>query len=350
MANWTPTPTSGAISMSDVNLLCGKSATTSISMSNLYDGGGHHQMSLVSAGSSLSTGDYYFRVQRRQDATGLQGAGTITTNNNNLNVFQLNYLATGQRYAFSAQTATDFSFTSGNEIVSNNGYYSNYSSTVDNNKIGGNDSTTLTQVLFQHSTSLCIVSPGSPGNGNWSPWRAASPTFYPTASGTLTSSSFQGNAYEDRGSGTWGGYLEVRLYSPTTGTAVQTRSVAVNNSTQSFLRSPGALKTLTGFNASVVAGRAYRIEARCQTNHGHGPCVKQFTVTYPGAPGWYFHVGELVSAGSYGSWIDYDSDSDKTNDASYRLAFDYYRAYIRNTSTSLPTSGALALSNFRNMG
>lgn len=198
MANWTPTPTSGAISLNDVNLVAGKASGSQISFSNLYSGGNHWAYQ-NDADGVLESGETYGFVQRRQDATGVNGGGTITTNNNYSNYIFMNYQVSGQRFAFLASSSTNYSFTAGNDITT---YYSSYSGTTDSSK-----------------------------------------------------------------SGTW-----------------------------------------------------------------------------------HIFFGQKVVTGSYGSWINIDTNADKTNDASYRIANDYYRCYIRSSSTRLPTSGAYGMNNFYSMG
>lgn len=139
MANWTPTPTSGAISAQDINEVASKSSTAQVSFSNLYTNGNHwsFQFAANSAGvTTITAGDSFIRIQRRQDATSTNGGGTITTNNNYNALVYKNFNVANQRVASSMYMVPGgFSQTSGNDISL---YYTNYSSTQDSNKMGTN--------------------------------------------------------------------------------------------------------------------------------------------------------------------------------------------------------------------
>jgi hypothetical protein len=146
----------------------------------------------------------------------------------------------------------------------------------------GLGSTTSPTVLTQHGKNLAQYEAASPGNGAFSGWDTVFTMSGVPSGFTLTTGNIQGNAYQDRGSGSWGGTLYLRAVDVSTGVELQRRTVTVNASTQSFLRAPGALKSLGSFSFTTPASGSIRFEAGCQTNHGHSSCIEVFTATVGG--------------------------------------------------------------------
>ena len=166
-------------------------------------------------------------------------------------------------------------------------YIGNYVGNFAGNFIGnyvGSGTTTAPTVLTQHSVNLAQYETTSPGNGNFSGWDEIFTMTNVPGFIMLSTSDIRCNAYQDRGSGTWSGTLTIRAVNVATGGILYQDNVSVSNVYQSFLRSPGSLRTMSAmsFRTPGIVGstnNSIRFEAGCTTNHGHSSCVEVFTVT-----------------------------------------------------------------------
>jgi len=157
-------------------------------------------------------------------------------------------------------------------------FQGNYTGNFTGNYLGPLLRTTPT-TRTQHGVNLAQYESFSPGNGNFSGWDLVAAFTNVPDGQFITTGTVRGNAYQDRGSGTWSGTLYLRARMPN-GTVLQEKTVAVNNVTQSFLRAPGALKTIGAFGFTNPSGNNTIIwEAGCQTNHGHSSCIEVFNMT-----------------------------------------------------------------------
>lgn len=151
--------------------------------------------------------------------------------------------------------------------------------TVQAYSINSSGSYSTDTVLTQHGHNLAQYETTSPGNNVFSGWDQVDTISTGASGGRFVSGTVYGNAYQDRGSGTWSGTVIIRARDADTDFIYQELTASVSNSYQSFLRSPGSLRSMGSFDFFFKAGSNVVFEAGCTTNHGHSSCIKVFSGT-----------------------------------------------------------------------